>query len=111
MTLGDDFVDSNGNAVRYGANFVASDVAANPNNLDIGLSDYVHEVGNALGAETGMDDPFGAYAAENLKYGIKDADVGQHSNDAYLAALLDFALEESEAIGSFSYEALSWFVA
>ena len=28
LTLGDDFVDSNGNAIRYGANFVASDVAA-----------------------------------------------------------------------------------
>jgi YD repeat-containing protein len=77
LTLGTDFSDANGNAVRYGVNFVASDVAADPKNLDIGLFGiYVHETGNALGAETGMDDPFGAYAAENAKHGVSDPDVG-----------------------------------
>lgn len=77
LTLGTDFMDSNGNAVRYGVNFVASDVAADPKNLDIGLFGlYIHEVGNALGAETGMDDPFGAYAAHNAKFGVSDPDVG-----------------------------------
>ena len=77
LTLGTDFSDANGNAVRYGVNFVASDVAADPKNLDIGLLGlYVHEVGNALGAQTGMDDPFGAYAAENAKHGVSHPDVG-----------------------------------
>ena len=58
-----------------------------------------------------MDDPFGAYAAENRKYGIKDADVGTAFERGVFGGLVDFALEGSEAIGSFRYEALSWFVA
>lgn len=71
LTLGDDFKGG------FGVTYIASDVAADPKNLDIGLLGiYVHELGNGLGAETGMDDPFGGYASENAKFGISDPDVG-----------------------------------
>jgi hypothetical protein len=39
LTQGDEFVDSNGNAVRYGANFVAIDVAAVGENLKSSIED------------------------------------------------------------------------
>ncbi len=62
---------------RWGVNYIASDVAANPIYLDIGvLAAYVHELGNTLGVETGMPDPYGGYAAENAKFGVSDPDVG-----------------------------------
>jgi len=71
LTLGSDFKG------RFGVNYVASDVAADPKNLAIGLLGlFAHELGNGLGAETGMADPFAAYAAENAKFGISDPDVG-----------------------------------
>jgi hypothetical protein len=71
VTLENDFKE------WFGVNFIASDVAADPGNLDIGLLGlYVHELGNGLGVETGMDDPFGGYAAENAKFSISDPDVG-----------------------------------
>jgi hypothetical protein len=58
-----------------------------------------------------MDDPFGAYVAENRKYGIKDADVGTAFERGVFGGLVGLRTERSEAIGSFRYEALSWFVA
>jgi hypothetical protein len=73
LTLADDFMG------RSGLNYVASDVVADSNFVDIGVFGlYVHELGNALGVETGMDTPFGAYAEANAaKYGVTDdPDVG-----------------------------------
>src|SRR5213075_9149 len=71
LTIWDDIKE------RTGVNFIASDVASDPSKyVDIGVfGDYIHELGNALGAETGMDDPFGDYAAENAKSSINDPDV------------------------------------
>jgi YD repeat-containing protein len=77
LTLGDDFI-MGGSVVRSGLNYVASDVVADSKYGDIGVFGlYIHELGNALGVETGIDNPFGAYAEENAKHGIKDdPDVG-----------------------------------
>src|SRR5215471_6194691 len=57
--------------------FVASDVANNYSNLDSSVfAIFIHEIGNSLGQQVGLKNPFGAYEQQNAKHGISDPDVG-----------------------------------
>jgi len=59
------------------SNFIASDVASDSRNLNIGLFGlFIHELGNSLGKISGLADPFNGFAQQNSKLGIKDPDVG-----------------------------------
>ena len=58
-------------------NYVASDLAADKNNTDIGVfAIFIHETANSIGDQYGLADPYGGYAKENAKHGITDPDVG-----------------------------------
>jgi len=84
-------------------NFIASDVAADPSNLDIGLLGlYVHELGNGLGVEIGMADRWEGYRAENAKVGISDPDVGAAFERCVFGGLVGLQRGRVGSVGSSS---------
>jgi RHS repeat-associated protein len=57
--------------------YIANDVAKDPKNTDIALlALFIHELGNSLGSQLKLKNPFSGYGAENKKYGISDPDIG-----------------------------------
>lgn len=78
MNVGDGSPQSGGTFSYYPQrNFVASDVASNALNKDIGvLALFIHELGNSIGDQYGLADPYTGYAKKNAKHGIADPDVG-----------------------------------
>jgi hypothetical protein len=78
MNVGDGRPQSGGTfSYNPKRNFVASDVASNPLNKDIGVFGlFVHEVANSIGDQYDLADPYGGYGKQNAKHGIADPDVG-----------------------------------
>jgi hypothetical protein len=102
MNVGDGSPQSGG-TFRYNPkrNFVASDVASNSLNKDIGVFGvFIHEVANSIEDQYGLADPYGGYAKQNAKHGIGDPDVGAAFETCVFGGLVGFGPVEQGDIRS-----------